>query len=51
MIDGAWEQLEDERKEEQLLERWKCLLDLYQEQPHLIDPHLNGILGIHCVIR
>ena len=45
MMSSAWEKVEDERKEEQLLERWKYLFDLYQEQPHLIDPHLTSILG------
>ena len=38
----------EERKTEQLLERWKYVLDLYQEQPHLLDPHLPAILGNDC---
>lgn len=37
--------LSQDRKREQLLERWKYVLDLYQEQPHLLDPHLPTILG------
>ena len=45
MMGAAWEHLENERDEEQILERWKYVLDLYQEQPHLIDPHLDTILG------
>ena len=45
MMGFAWEHLENERDEEQILERWKYVLDLYQEQPHLIDPHLDTILG------
>ena len=46
LISSSWDSLGEERREEQLLERWKYLLDLYQEQPHLIDPHLPHILGM-----
>jgi hypothetical protein len=45
MMDSLSEVSSEERKREQLLERWKYLLDLYQEQPHLLDPHLPTILG------
>jgi len=45
MMDTLREVSSEERKREQLLERWKYLLDLYQEQPHLLDPHLTTILG------
>jgi len=44
MMEAAWEHLENERDEEQILERGKYVLDLYQEQPHLIDPHVGGYL-------
>lgn len=30
---------------EKAFEEMKTILDLYQEQPHLLDPHLEGILG------
>ena len=43
MMKKAW--TVDERGTETLLERWKFVLDTYQEQPHLIDPHLANILG------
>ena len=45
MMDSLMLVSSEERKREQLLERWKYLLDLYQEQPHLLDPHLPTILG------
>ena len=53
MLGTAWEQVGEERREEHLLERWRYLLDLYQEQPHLLDPHLPQILGkryVHIII-
>ena len=44
------------RTEEKLVERWKLILDRYQEQPHLLDPALPKLLGmsyflisLHCV--
>jgi hypothetical protein len=50
MMNSLSEVSSEERKREQLLERWKYLLDLYQEQPHLLDPHLPTILGTVHVI-
>jgi len=54
LMSTAWDQVggegtglqgvKQERKAEQLLERWKFIFDAYQEQPHLIDPHLATIL-------
>jgi tubulin-specific chaperone D len=45
MISSVMEVSGEERRREQLLERWRYVLDLYQEQPHLLDPHLPAILG------
>ena len=28
------------------MERFKYVLDWYQEQPHLLDPHLESLLGV-----
>lgn len=33
-------------------EKFRCVLTLYQEQPHLLDPHLETILGrIISIVR
>ena len=39
--------------EERYKERLKEILDLYQEQPHLLDPHLPGFLSrlIQAILR
>jgi len=38
--------IEDTTKHELTVERFKYVLDWYQEQPHLLDPHLESILSI-----
>ena len=37
---GMEETIKDNNKHELAVERFKYVLDWYQEQPHLLDPHL-----------
>ena len=46
IIKGLEETIKDENKHELAVERFKYVLDWYQEQPHLLDPHLESLLGV-----
>lgn len=35
----------EERESRQLCERVEQIMELYQEQPHLLDPHLEGLIS------
>jgi len=45
VIHNLDETIKDDRKYEQMIQSFKYVLDLYQEQPHLLDPHLDGLLS------
>jgi len=38
--------IEDKQLHEVAVERFRHVLDWYQEQPHLLDPHLEPLLGL-----
>ncbi|XP_067672679.1 tubulin-specific chaperone D-like [Haliotis asinina] len=44
LIDGLKDVYEDLRSLEMSCERFTIIIDSYQEQPHLIDPHLESLL-------
>ncbi|XP_046352911.2 tubulin-specific chaperone D-like [Haliotis rufescens] len=44
LIDGLKDVYDDLRSLEMSCERFTCIIDSYQEQPHLIDPHLESLL-------
>ena len=46
LINNLSNSIQDERQHEIVSERFKFVLDLYQEQPHLLDPHLERLLSI-----
>jgi len=46
IIKGMEETIKDNNKHELAVERFKYVLDWYQEQPHLLDPHLESLLGL-----
>eukprot|EP00092_Neocalanus_flemingeri_P020394 GFUD01022092.1.p1 GENE.GFUD01022092.1~~GFUD01022092.1.p1 ORF type:complete len:1159 (+),score=370.35 GFUD01022092.1:112-3588(+) len=46
IIKGMEETIKDTNKHELAVERFKYVLDWYQEQPHLLDPHLESLLGL-----
>ena len=46
IIRGMEDTIKDENKHELVVERFKYVLDWYQEQPHLLDPHLESLLGV-----
>jgi len=46
IIKGLEDTIQDENKHELAVERFKYVLDWYQEQPHLLDPHLESLLGV-----
>jgi len=46
IIKGMEDTIKDENKHELVVERFKYVLDWYQEQPHLLDPHLESLLGV-----
>ena len=41
--------IKDEQKHEVAVERFRLVLDWYQEQPHLLDPHLERLLELLVV--
>ena len=45
-IKGMDETTKDENKHELAVERFKYVLVWYQEQPHLLDPALESLLGV-----
>ena len=55
IIKGMEDTIKDENKHELVVERFKYVLDWYQEQPHLLDPHLESHLfkvrGPKVVVR
>ena len=46
IIKGLEQTIKDSNKHELAVERFKYVLDWYQEQPHLLDPHLESLLGL-----
>ena len=46
IIKGLGNTIKDENAHELVVERFKYVLDWYQEQPHLLDPHLESLLGV-----
>ena len=38
--------IKDQQKHEVAVERFRLVLDWYQEQPHLLDPHLERLLEL-----
>jgi len=49
IIDDLVNTIKDEQKHEVAVERFKLVLDWYQEQPHLLDPHLERLLELLVV--
>ena len=49
IINNLPETVFDDNKHELAVERFKYVLDWYQEQPHLLDPHLETILSLLIV--
>ena len=49
IIDDLVNTIKDEQEHEVAVERFKLVLDWYQEQPHLLDPHLERLLELLVV--
>ena len=49
IIQNLSETVNDDNKHELAVERFKYVLDWYQEQPHLLDPYLENILSLLIV--
>ena len=49
IIQDLEDTIKDEQKHEVAVERFRLVLDWYQEQPHLLDPHLERLLELLVV--
>ena len=49
IIKNLGETVHDDNRHELAVERFKYVLDWYQEQPHLLDPFLENILSLLIV--
>ncbi|XP_032285686.1 tubulin-specific chaperone D isoform X3 [Phoca vitulina] len=46
LLGSLWKVLGDRAAREGALERFRVIMDKYQEQPHLLDPHLEWMMNL-----